>query len=557
MLITLGVLLVTSLLLAAAFLASEGDISLSHHNTNFKQAYYAAVAGIQEYADHLQLEPNYWQTCPKLENVAIGSTSAPETYTVKPLPAERPTTGKAAEECEPKNVFASMIERAGSATGGSFRIESTGKAGESTRKVVATFKQSGFLNYVYFTDYEDEAYGLDKAEPPACNESYYEYRVKENLKCGEIEFGGGDSVYGPMFTDDGALVCGKVVFGRAGHNPPDTVEMGEGAHAVSASGCSGSAEYFDKVNEEQKENRPETTKEKLEPPTSDESLTTYVLKEPGNDYEFEGLTHIVLKGETLEVTEQGATEPKTLKWPENGLIYVKESSKGCGFAFGEGYEKEDLDTTAEEEEEAGCGTVYVEGYYAEPLTIAAQNDVVIHGNILPSAISKEGQVPPPSDTATLGLIANEYVRVFHPLKEACELVTIYEEVEVGKYRPPRYEKREKKKEVVCKLTNENGPARLQDPWIYAAILTTKGSFIVDNYEKGAGSTELGHLNVYGAIAQDHRGIVAKEGSNGTTEHGYLKDYIYDERLAVDEPPYFLQPLNAEWKVIRETATAEG
>lgn len=555
MLITLGVLLVTSLLLVAAFLAAEGDIGLSHHNANFKQAYYAAVAGIQEYADHLQLEPNYWETCPRLVNVSIGSKSAPETYTVEPLPAEHPTTGTEASHCEVKNVFASMIERAGSATGGSFRIEATGKAGESKRKVIATFKQSGFLNYVYFTNYEDEAPELEKGDSPACKEAYYDVRQEMQLKCKEIEFASGDSVFGPMFTDDAAEICGKVVFGRTGHNPPDTVEMGEGAHA--ASGCKNEAEYFDKAKSDLNKNEPEATKEKLEPPESDGSLTTYVLKEANNDYEFDGLTHIVLKGGTIQVTNASLNggQPETIEWPENGLIYVKSSSESaCGYAFGENYEKQDLDTKAEEEAEASCGTVYVEGFYAKPLTIAAEHDVVIDGHILPSAISKEGEAPPASDTATLGLIANEYVRVYHPIEEECKTVTSFTGGAFGGLGGKGGKPIE---ETICKQTNKNGSGKLIEPWIYAAILTTRGSFIVDNYDKGSGS-ELGDLNVYGAIAQNYRGIVGTPASNGNgAATGYLKNYIYDERLAVDEPPYFLQPLNAEWKVVRETAASEG
>ena len=63
LMVALGVMLVTSLLLAAAFEASRGDIQLSHRNTVQKQAYYAALAGIQEYEFHLQANPDYWETC--------------------------------------------------------------------------------------------------------------------------------------------------------------------------------------------------------------------------------------------------------------------------------------------------------------------------------------------------------------------------------------------------------------------------------------------------------------------------------------------------------------
>ena len=74
----------------------------------------------------------------------------------------------------------------------------------------------------------------------------------------------------------------------------------------------------------------------------------------------------------------------------------------------------------------------------------------------------------------------------------------------------------------------NVTTEMNNVWIYAAILSTKHSFLVDNY--GCGES-LEKLNVYGAIAQKFRGIV---GTTGGT--GYIKNYNYDERLAVDEPP---------------------
>jgi hypothetical protein len=540
MLVTIGVLLVGSLLLAAAFAAAEGDISLSHRSTTSKQAYYAAVAGIQEYEDQLQLEPNYWEKCLNI-NKTIGSESASERYVVVPKPAEHPATGQPFEKCEPSAPFTSMIEKGGSAAANAFRIESTGTAGpatkQSTTKLVATFKVSGFLNYVYFTHYEDEDPELYNA-PSGCSEAYYNERPSS---CATIVFANGDSVNGPMHTDDGAAIeCGAApIFGRPNRAIPDTVEMNHGYYADG--NCSAKPVF-------NTEGKVPTTGAELLPPERDSSLTQYVL--PAD--EFTGLTHIVLNGEKIEVTNASINngKPETITWPENDLIYVKNSSTtACSYTFGTHYANDELDTEAEEGEEANCGTVFVNGKYAKPLTIASERDVIINGNILPSAIAKAGEAPPASDTATLGLIANNFVRIYHPLEEKCEMVTEYERVEVGKSRPPKYEEKPKKTEEVCKLTGKNGSASLKNPWIYAAILATTSSFLVDNYNQGA---TLEDLNIYGAIAQNYRGIVGESSS-----HGYLKNYIYDERLAIDEPPYFLQPLNAEWKVARETATSGG
>jgi hypothetical protein len=78
--------------------------------------------------------------------------------------------------------------------------------------------------------------------------------------------------------------------------------------------------------------------------------------------------------------------------------------------------------------------------------------------------------------------------------------------------------------------------------------------VVDNFN--CGPKALGDLNLYGALAQNYRGIVGTGSSAGIVT-GYDKDYKYDERLAVDEPPYFLSPLNAGWKVARETSPSGG
>ena len=78
--------------------------------------------------------------------------------------------------------------------------------------------------------------------------------------------------------------------------------------------------------------------------------------------------------------------------------------------------------------------------------------------------------------------------------------------------------------------------------IDAAILSLQHSFTVDSYDCGAA---LSNLTVSGAIAQKYRGAV---GTSGGT--GYAKDYNYDDRLKYRNPPLFLDPLNAAWKVLR-------
>ncbi len=509
MIVALGVMLVCSLLVAGAFEAANGDIDLSHRDSLQKQAYYAALAGVQEFEYHLQANPDYWETCSSPANTVPQEEN--EHYETKLLVAS--TAPKGTEACNTASPFASMIQSSG-ANANTFRVESIGTAGKAgtssyaTRSIVATFHVVGFLNFIYFTQYEDGDPNL-YGGPTKC-ENYYPKRVSLGVEneCTTIVFASSDTVEGPMHTDDATDICGKAYFGRKGHNPPDTIQMNYGVYST----CGGSEGVFYNSNGKEPTVGPE-----LLTPEGDTSLGTYV-KEGGE--EFVGATHIVINGteNTLHVTN-AKKETKVEPWPENGLVYVRASTnekEPCNYVFKN--VTAETDNKTEEEKEANCGDVYVSGTYSKPLTIAAEENLTINGEIYPTSVAgKLGSEP--TGTATLGLIAGRYVRIYHPLTSTnCE-------------------------------TAKNTEGSLKEPWIYAAILSTNHSFAVDNFECGA---PLGNLNVYGAIGQRFRGIVGIVGGSG-----YVKDYKYDERLAVDEPPYFLNPINAGWEVSRETAPTGG
>src|SRR5271157_5810883 len=72
MIIALGVMLVTSLLLVAAFTAVNGDINTSHENVTHQQAYYAALSGVQEYEYKLEANSSYWENCEPLSSTEEG-----------------------------------------------------------------------------------------------------------------------------------------------------------------------------------------------------------------------------------------------------------------------------------------------------------------------------------------------------------------------------------------------------------------------------------------------------------------------------------------------------
>lgn len=521
MIIAIGVMLVTSLLLVAAFTVANGEIQLSHDDTTNKQAYYAALAGLQQYEYLLQANPDYWETCKGVESTVPAEKEAH--YVVTPLVAQSAPEGA---KCSTESPSAAMIQSKGPFAN-TFRVKSVGEVTashghKSTRTLIATFAVTGFLDYVYYTNFETTDPGLYVNEATeagnhncggkyctnaelakGCEGRYYSEWVGK-FECPAILFKPGDQIEGPLHTNDTSNVSGSTIFGRKGHEPPDSIEMYGGTYG-SAAGCPSAATYYTATGCYTKKGE---GVELLQPPPNDESLTSYV--EP--EYEFEGATELELKGTEIFVTyhnSSGTKLTKTMKFPPNGLIYVANSKEhACGYKF----EVESSDTAAEKSEETYCGNVYVKGNYSESLTVAGADDVIVKGNIYPTSVAgKLGATP--TGTQVMGLIATNYVRVFHPCSGG-----------------------------------SNGAEAFSNPWIYAGILATTHSWVVDNHSCGSGE---GELNVYGAIGQDYRGVVL----NGSS--GYVKNYEYDQRLATDEPPYFLAPLKAGWKIVRETSPSAG
>lgn len=78
----------------------------------------------------------------------------------------------------------------------------------------------------------------------------------------------------------------------------------------------------------------------------------------------------------------------------------------------------------------------------------------------------------------------------------------------------------------------------------AAILALNHSFGYEDYTRGLKGT----LTIKGSIAQRYRGPVGTF-SGGTRVSGYAKNYWYDERMLYQEPPHFIEPLNAGFEVL--------
>ena len=146
MVIALMVLTISSLLIAAAFVAAKGDIGNTQRDLDGKRAYYAARAGLSNFLYKVNKNTELWETCPSQATTQVpgGPTNVRFSYTSVPA--------NGAPACNVANPVGTMIDF----TTGSFRMKFTGTAGTPavTRTIVAAFRRDSPLDYLWYSKYE-------------------------------------------------------------------------------------------------------------------------------------------------------------------------------------------------------------------------------------------------------------------------------------------------------------------------------------------------------------------------------------------------------------------
>jgi hypothetical protein len=356
--------------------------------------------------------------------------------------------------------------------------------------VVATLARMNFIDFIYFTDFET----LDPAaysNPTQMEFRCARYRAnRAGQGCTEIQFADNDDVFGPFHTNDSVLICGHPQFGRTVRDKINVNGLpGQGF----VSNCGGSSPNLVGTLKQ-----PAGT---LGMPPSNAALEEIALEE-GATHHFTGYTVIELQGNQMLVRNRerfGDFNPRVLGMPPKGVVYVENDATGDQGGCTTAYDRSNEYNSQQED----CGDIWIRGTYNHDLTIAADNDIVVNGHL---DRQEEGLL--------LGLIANNFVRVYHPVTDDCD---------------------------------DNRTGTIQNLRIQAAILALNHSFIVDNWNCGE---PTGDLIVDGAIAQKFRGPVGT-GSGGNINTGYRKDYEYNDRLRYREPPYFLDPVHAAWRIRRQ------
>ncbi len=409
---------------------------------------------------------------------------------------------------------------------GIVRVRSTGLVNGVTRSIVADLRQTGFIDFLYFTDYEIQDPQIS-GESSSCVK--YEWAGRDDSSCTGIQFGKNDVVNGPLHSNDTLLICESTFKGAV--TTSNSADKGSGRIYEIPSGC-GTANFTSGISYSPTVGMPSTNAKMKRETRSD--LTTDGVPSPGCLYT--GPTSIVLNADgtmtvkspwtkKTQVVGDPATSGSTpgmcgtttalrsaagatITVPDKNIVYVqnvptvttdpnywKSSESGrptCpskGNNLGYPISNESVSNDA-----YGCknGDLFVKGTLNGKVTLAAENYVYVVGNITYKDSSSD----------VLGLVGNNAVWVWNPMNGSGDKL----------------------------LSGSNRE-------IDAAILSVAHTFQVQNYKY---TGNRGTLTVKGAIAQKFRGPVGTS-SGGVIVTGYTKDYNYDPRFKYTAPPKFLNP----------------
>jgi hypothetical protein len=506
MITVLMIMVVLSLLMVAALGYAVQSEPSARRDQDWNAALAAAQAGVDDYLYRLQQDDSYY----------LYSATNP------PTPANAAFTGwQTIPGPANDGQFHYSVDLARYASQGIVQLTSTGRVQGVQRTIRANLRRRNFLDYLYLTDYESldpqSGYYSDPATATTeCSRYWWNGRPdgSPGFPCSRIYFTSGDTINGPLHSNDTLSVNGsptfndKVTTGFSGAmscppNPAYTYRW------QGNSGCGDTPQF--------QSGDPETVS-LLTLPASNTAIKAETNRPAKTGCLYTGPTRIeLLASGRMNVTSPFTISPAyascvgaNVTLPANGVIYVQNvpSTQSASCPAGEnplGYPLPTDVTTYQ----CLVGDVFLSGTLRGRLTIAAENNIVI---VADTSYATSGA----GSNDMLGLVANQFVQVYHPVSASGQNVA----------------------------DNRNPTNFFQDPRIDAAILALGHSFIVQNYNRGP---TLGTISVTGGIAQKWRGPVGTFGGSGT---GYLKNYNYDNRLRYSSPPHVATLSSAAFQVIQ-------
>jgi Tfp pilus assembly protein PilE len=541
----IGVGAVVAIMLVTAISFALAALKSARSDEQWNAALAAAYAGVEEYRSRLTADPGY----AAFGNPAAAFTTESGSSAILPTAGEtNPAFGTGASGAwanvpgsDGTATYRYEVNNADFAATGTLTLRSTGKVGDQTRSVVVQFRQQGFLDYLYFTDYELQEPDQVPNRADNCIIDYAWATRQHHPNCGEIYFLPDDELDGPVHSNDIIRACGTTFTGPVTtawartsgipilqrtsqdyacspapsfHLPgyPRTVpRMGLPATNselkrltrtdladVPRPGClySGPTDIRLNSNGTMTVRSPWTqvTRTAGDPETGGstpaECGSITALRSPA------GATVAVSSGRVVYVQDVPAVAADPNFWADGTAPTLCRGADGTTAGNGVGYPASG--ERAPNSASYGCrsGDAFVSGELRGALTIAAANIIYLTADVT--------YRDPATDI--LGLIGNNSVVIWNPVTASGTSLL------GGDHRT-----------------------------IYAALLSVGHSVQVQNLGSGG---FRGTLTVHGSIIQKFRGGVYRD-SNGVIS-GYTKDYSYDTRFTHLSPPHFLSPASVSF-----------
>jgi hypothetical protein len=425
MILVIGSMMVLMMLATSAVAYALTTQKASRNDQDWNTALAAAQAGVEDYIAHLNRSDDYgrvWDCTNKAQEgpAAVGNSCGwTAATTPKWVAVEGGSGSQFHYDVDPTKLNES----------GTIRVTSTGKSKGLTRTLDVAVGRGGSTDFLYYTTYEhaDPANQVVYPNPPSSqwcsgvNASgqaiqqiyWWAGRSTANANCTEIQFASGDVLDGRVHVNDTPLIGGGTTFkeGLETSNPACKTAVASNNYSACQRG-SGSPVYS------------------VAPRWADElylednsaAFATY----PG--CQFTGPTRVVLKNDgTMNVwskwsTGTAAVGPEcggaavttaagaqNVPIPDGKVIYVRNGgiARACTTGeIGDGIPVAGDTSSQLADQYCNMGNLYIEGTLKGRLSVAANNSIVVTGDLL-LASGIDG-------IDMLGIVAGNSVQVYHP-----------------------------------------------------------------------------------------------------------------------------------------------
>ena len=543
--LVIGITAALAALMVAGVAFATGALRKARDDQDWSAALAAAYAGVEEYESRLANDTSYFSYGNAAAHFSAGSDlTLPTGAATNPAFGLGPTgTWATVAGSGGASQFRYEVDNSTFASEGRLRLRSTGRAGGETRTIVADLKQQGFIDFLYFTDYE---VGDPTAKNPDSTTNCQIRYPNSRPGCETIYFGGKDVINGPLHTNDAIQTNGAAQFNgktstswksASGKNFVSTgsapiFKPGDPSYAATIGMPATNSQLKKETRSDLPIDVPVTGCLYTGPTsitfTADGKMTvvspwtkftntagdaatsgtnpakcgtpgaTGLAKKSGSSYVGQS---IAVPNNLVIYVQNVPTEPSNVNYTASSLTPPGAGAISCASSSRNNIGYPTTNEVAPFTQAYGCrnGDVFTKGTLDGRTTVSAENYVYVTDNLVYEDDKDD----------MLGLVGQNAVWIWNPVR-----------------------------------SDGNNLMTSKNRTVHAAILSVQHTFMVQNYNQGS---NRGTLTVKGAIAQKFRGAVAT-GGGGTPTTGYAKDYNYDTRFYTTAPPKFLSPVTTTYGI---------